>query len=114
MKTLKISLLAAMLGASSLAFAADMGSDAARAERMNEALDSYRNAQAPAQGPAARAGDSMRRGAHRAGESMKHGEHKARHGAHRMGDKMHGDHKHGPAHGAKHGHPHPAEPKAPQ
>ncbi len=98
MKTLKISLLAAALvassiGASSLAFAADMGSDSARDQRMSEALDRYHDSRNPSPGPAARAEESMKRGAHRTGEAIKHGAHRTgeaiKHGAHKTGEAAH-------------------------
>ncbi|CAN5896103.1 hypothetical protein BH11PSE8_BH11PSE8_12270 [soil metagenome] len=102
MKTLKISLLAAMLGASSLALAAEMGSDAAREQRMTEALDRYHDSRDASPGPAARAEESMKRGAHRMHQDMKHGAHRMgegmKHGAHRTGEAMkHGAHKTGEA-----------------
>ncbi|CAN5375605.1 hypothetical protein BH11PSE9_BH11PSE9_33480 [soil metagenome] len=93
MKTLKISLLAAMIGASSFAFAADMGSDAARDQRMSEALDRYHDSRNASPGPAARAEESMKRGAHRTGEAIKHGAHRTgeaiKHGAHKTGEAAH-------------------------
>jgi len=78
MKQLKLTLLAAILGATcaTAALAADPGSEAARRDRMDQAYEDYRN-QDP--GPAARAESSIKRGAHRAGTAIKHGAEKVGH-----------------------------------
>jgi hypothetical protein len=77
MKQLKMILIAAMLGATgTAALAAEPGSDADRRERMDRAYEDYRN-QDP--GPAARAENSIKRGAHRAGSAIKHGAQKVGH-----------------------------------
>ncbi len=81
MNRTRLVLIAALFGvASTAALAADMGSDSARRDRMDQAYDDYRN---PNPGPAARAERSMKRGAHRAGESIEHGAKRAGHAVRR-------------------------------
>jgi len=78
MKPLKLTLIAAILGIASgtAVLAAEPGSEAARRDRMDQAYEDYRN---PQPGPAARAENSIKRGAHRAGSAIKHGAQKAGH-----------------------------------
>ena len=72
-----IALIAALLGASSsVALAAEPGSEAARKERMDQAYEDSRN---PQPGPAARAESSIKRGASRTGSAIKSGAQKAGH-----------------------------------
>jgi type IV secretory pathway TrbL component len=79
-----------------------------REQRMDEALQNYRNSansnssapatandprlKNPQPGPAARAEESMKRGAHRAGHAVRHGAHRTgeaiKHGAERTGDAI--------------------------
>lgn len=113
MKHVKLTLLAACLGLASAAsaIAADPGSEAARQERMDQALESYRSTQPaesrdaqrghyhpedarnPNPGPAARAEDSLKRGAHRAGMAVEHGARKVGHavgkGVRKTGEAIH-------------------------
>ncbi|MBC8057793.1 MAG: hypothetical protein H7Y61_14575 [Rhizobiales bacterium] len=75
MNRTRIALIAALVGATStLAFAAEPGSEAARKERMDQAYQDSRNAQP---GPAARAESSIKRGAARTGSAVKTGAQKA-------------------------------------
>lgn len=84
-QTFKLMVLAAALATGSLAMAQE--NTPPREQRMDEALQNYRHAQPtqvtpadprnPQPGPAARAEDSIKRGAHNAGQSIKHGAQKA-------------------------------------
>lgn len=77
MNRIRITLIAGMLGAAcGLALAADPATDSGRSERMDRAYEDYRN---PQPGPAARAENSVKRGAHRAGSAVKHGARKVGH-----------------------------------
>ena len=89
MNRIKLTLIATLFGAAStIAVAADLGSEAARRDRMDQAYQSYQGDRNPNPGPAARAENSMKRGAHKAGHAVRHGAHKAghsaRHGAHKV------------------------------
>ena len=88
----KFTLAAALLGVavSGAALAADPDAEAARQQRMDEALANYRNHPTgsatrpddyrnPNPGPAARAEASIKRGAHRTGQALRHGAEKAGH-----------------------------------
>ncbi len=77
MKQLKLTLIAAVLGATcgTAVLAAEPGSEAQRRDRMDRAYEDYRN---PAPGPA-RAETSIKRGAHRTGSAIKHGAQKVGH-----------------------------------
>jgi hypothetical protein len=67
----RLALIAALLGTFSLtALAADPAEDAARRKRMDQAYEDSRN---PQPGPAARAENSVKRGASRAGQAVKRG-----------------------------------------
>lgn len=77
MNRIRLTLTAVLLGvASAGTFAADASAEAARRERMDQAYEDYRN---PQPGPAARAENSMKRGAHRAGHAIRNGAEKAGH-----------------------------------
>ena len=77
MNKLRLTLAAALLGVASVnSFAADAAGETSRRERMDQAYEDYRN---PQPGPAARAENSLKRGAHRAGHAIKHGAEKAGH-----------------------------------
>lgn len=67
--------LMALGSALPLAQAQTYGDTAPRDQRMNEALENYRGAAAknPQPGPAARAEESVKRGARQAGAAVKHG-----------------------------------------
>lgn len=90
-KLTRFTLAAALLGmAAGSALAADPDAEAARQQRMDEALANYRNHPTastarpddyrnPQPGPAARAEASMKRGAHRAGQAIRHGAEKTGH-----------------------------------
>jgi hypothetical protein len=91
-KLTRLVLTAALFGvaAGGAAQAADPDADAARQQRMDEALGHYRDQQGgsaarpddyrnPQPGPAARAEASIKRGAHRAGHAIRHGAEKAGH-----------------------------------
>jgi hypothetical protein len=87
-------LLAAALALSTgLASAQNYENTPSREQRMDEAMQNYRSAASknPQPGPAARAEESMKRGAHRAGHAVQRG-------AHRTGDAIkHGAKKTGQA-----------------
>ncbi|HEY8707207.1 MAG TPA: hypothetical protein VIM34_04340 [Burkholderiaceae bacterium] len=93
MKTYKLALLAALLGACGLASAAEPGSDAAREQRMNETLARYHDSRNPSPGPAARTEESVKTGMSRTGHAIKRGArkvgHAVRHGAHETGEAIH-------------------------
>src|SRR5487761_2424697 len=93
MKTYKLALLAALLGACGLASAADPGSDAAREQRMNETLARYHDRRDPSPGPAARTEESVKGGMSRTGHAIKRGArkvgHAVRHGARETGEAIH-------------------------
>jgi hypothetical protein len=77
MNRFRLTLTAAILGiASTAALAADPAAETTRRERMDQAYEDYRN---PQPGPAARAENSMKRGAHRAGHAIRHGAEKVGH-----------------------------------
>jgi hypothetical protein len=77
MNRTKLALIAALFGvASTAALAADPASESARKERMDQAYEDYRN---PNPGPAARAENSIKRGAHRTGEAIESGAKKVGH-----------------------------------
>lgn len=88
--------LAATLAASGAAMA--QNDTPPREQRMDEALQNYRNghsnatAQNPQPGPAARAEESVKRGARRAGHAVKHGAERTgeaiKHGAQKAGDAV--------------------------
>ena len=96
-QSFKLMVLATALAAGSAAMAQD--NTAPREQRMDEALQNYRNAQpmqaAPADprnphpGPAARAEEATKRGARNAGHAVKHGAQRTgaaiKHGAERAG-----------------------------
>jgi hypothetical protein len=94
MNRIKFTLAAALIGLSTVALAEDVGSDSARQERMDAALQNYhgndsRNTQP---GTFARAEASTKRGMHRAGSAIKHGAQKVGHavgtGARKTGDAI--------------------------
>lgn len=91
-QSFKFVIVAAALAASSVAMAQD--NTPSREQRMDDALQTYRSgtAQNPQPGPAARAEESMKRGAHRTGNAIKHGAHRTgeaiKHGAQRAGDAV--------------------------
>jgi hypothetical protein len=104
-KFTKSTLAALLLGvaASGAALAADPDGEAARQQRMEEALANYRDQQTgaatrpddyrnPNPGPAARAEASIKRGAHRTGQAIRHGAEKAGHavgtGARKTGEAI--------------------------
>ncbi|KQP18164.1 hypothetical protein [Pseudorhodoferax sp. Leaf267] len=100
--SLKLIVIAAALAAGSVAMAQD--NTPPREQRMNEALQTYRDGTArnPQPGPAARAEESMKRGARHAGDSVRHGAHRTgeavKHGAQRTGQAIkHGAQKAGDA-----------------
>jgi len=70
-------LATALVGASSITWAADASSDSARQQRMDAAYDSYRSNPNP--GRFERAENSVKRGAHKTGSSIKHGAKKVGH-----------------------------------
>ena len=77
MNRFRLTLTAAILGiASTAALGADPAAETTRRERMDQAYEDYRN---PQPGPAARAENSMKRGAHRAGHAIRHGAEKVGH-----------------------------------
>lgn len=77
MNQIKLTLIATLFGAAStIAFAAGPGSEAARRDRMDQAYQSYQDDRNPNPGPAARAENSIKRGAHKAGAAIKRGAHK--------------------------------------
>ena len=94
MNRIQATLLAALIGACSAALAADPQADANREQRMNDALQSYREGAGrdPSAGPFARAEASTQRGLHRAGAALKHGARKVGHaigtGAEKTGDAV--------------------------
>ena len=90
MNTIKLTLIAALVGvASSAAFADDAASDQARRDRMDSAYGDYRNTNP---GPAARAENTVKRDFHRAGHAMKRGAEKVGHavgkGVHKTGEAI--------------------------
>ena len=91
MKPMQLTLIAALFSvvSASAALAADADSAAARQQRMDQALEDYRNAQP---GPAARTENSIKRGAHRAGMAIKRGAesagHAMGHGMRKAGEAM--------------------------
>ena len=88
-----ITLAAALVSLSTWAVAADPGYDAAREQRMNEALENYRDSRNPSPGPAARAENSIKRGAHKTGDAIERGAKKVGHavgtGLHKTGEAIH-------------------------
>jgi hypothetical protein len=79
MNRIRLSWLVAMMGACSVAAAAEPTAD--RDQRMNEALQNYRSAadRNPSPGPVARAEESTKRGVKNAGAAIKRGAKKAGH-----------------------------------
>lgn len=79
MNRIKLTLLAALVGAGTLAMAADPQPD--REQRMNDALQNYRSTadRNPSPGPFARAEESTKRGVKKAGSAVKRGAKKAGH-----------------------------------
>ena len=94
MNQIKLALVAALFGVSTAALAVDVESDAAREQRMDAALQGYRNGadRNPSAGPVARAEESVKRGFGKAGSAIKHGAHKVGHavgtGVHKTGDAI--------------------------
>jgi len=93
MKSLRLTLLAMLLGASGIALAAEAQTDTTREQRMSEALDRYHDTRNANPGPAARTEESMKRGMGKTGHAIKRGAHKAadavKRGAHKTGEAMH-------------------------
>jgi hypothetical protein len=93
MKPIKLVLLCTLLGVSGLASAAEPQADTTREQRMSEALDKYHDSRNANPGPAARAEESIKRGASKTGHAIKRGAHKTadavKHGAHKTGEAMH-------------------------
>jgi hypothetical protein len=94
MNTIKLALAASLAALSLAAMAADPSSDAARQQRMDEALQNYHSsAHNSGEGPAARAEDSIKRGAHKAGAAIERGAKKTGHaiekGVHKTGEAIH-------------------------
>jgi ABC-type microcin C transport system permease subunit YejB len=97
MNRLKLALVAALFGVCTVTLAAvDVEPGATRDQRMDEALQHYRDGadrDASRAGPAARAEASAKRGLHRAGSAIKRGAEKTSHavktGVHKTGDAIH-------------------------
>ena len=72
MNRIKLALAAALIGASTVALAIDADAEAARRQRMDEALQAYRSGDArnPKPGPFARAEASTKRGIRKAGAAV--------------------------------------------
>jgi Ni/Co efflux regulator RcnB len=89
MNTIKLTLVAAMIGASAAAMAADPAMDSSRQDRMDSAYQDYRNGSSSnasmhnsdtkSQGRFARAEDSMKRGASKTGNAIENGARKVGH-----------------------------------
>ena len=92
MKAITLIIASTLVAASGLAAAA-VDPDAAREQRMNEALDKYHDSRNAQPGPAARTEESIKRGAHKAGQAIKHGANKVGHavgtGMHKTGEAIH-------------------------
>ncbi len=93
MNRFQLALTAALVAGSSLAMADQMASNTTRDERMDTALQDYRSKQAnDSPGPAARAEESMKRGARKAGHAIEHGAtatgHAIKKGAQKTGDAI--------------------------
>ena len=75
MKKIRFAIIAASFLASTAAFAADAQADAARQDRMDSALQTYRDSASknPNPGPFARAEESTKRGVRKAGSAVKRG-----------------------------------------
>jgi len=75
MNQVKLILTAALVGVSAAAMTVDARADAARDQRMNAALEDYRNnadtARNPSPGRFARAEESTKNGMHKAGSAIK-------------------------------------------
>jgi hypothetical protein len=93
MKAITFVMTAALVAASGLVAAAEMAPDAAREQRMNDALDRYHDSRNAQPGPAARSEESIKRGAHKTGEAIEHGARKVGHaigtGVHKTGEAIH-------------------------
>lgn len=94
MKLFKLTCVAALIAVSGVAMAADPASDAARQQRMDDALQTYRGGadRNPAPGPFARAEASTKRGLKKAGAAVERGAKKVGHavgtGAEKTGDAI--------------------------
>lgn len=90
MKAITIVLTTALVAASGFVMAAEPSYDAGREQRMNEALDQYRESQNTSPGPAARAEESIKRGAKKVGHAVGTGVRKTGEALHNVGEKMQG------------------------
>jgi hypothetical protein len=99
--TILVAAATGLLFTSTLVAAADTTPTTTREDRMNEALDRYHDSRNANPGPAARAEESIKRGAHKTGQAVKRGAKKAGHAVgtgldktgqalHRAGDKIKG------------------------
>jgi hypothetical protein len=89
MNRIKLTLVAAMIGASGAAMAADPSMNSSRQDRMDAAYDNYRsgsssnasmkNSDTKSQGRFARAEDSVKRGASKTGSAIENGARKVGH-----------------------------------
>jgi hypothetical protein len=79
MNRIKLTVLAALIGAGTMAMAAEPQGD--REQRMNDALQTYRSTadRNPSPGPVARAEESTKRGVKKAGSAIKRGAKKVGH-----------------------------------
>ncbi len=95
MNTIQFAVGTLLVAVSAVSLAATSSSETTREQRMDTALQNYRSAHpdtyrganpgTTAQGPAARAEDSVKRGAHKAGSAIKRGAHKTKEGAESAG-----------------------------
>jgi hypothetical protein len=95
MKAINIITATVLVSAAAFAVAAEPSYDSGRQQRMDEALDHYREGQNvnPNPGPAARTENSIKRGAHRAGSAIENGAKSVGHavgtGLRKTGDALH-------------------------
>jgi hypothetical protein len=94
MNTFKFAFGAVLLASSLVAVAAESPTDTSREQRMDDALQRYRDAHPDTgAGPVARAEESMKRGLRKTGQAIKHGAqatgHAVKHGAHKVGQAIH-------------------------
>lgn len=93
MKTITLVMAAASVAFSTLALAEQPADDADREQRMNDALQNYRDKQDNRPGPMARAEDSIKSGARKTGHAIERGAKKVGHaigtGMHKTGEAIH-------------------------
>jgi hypothetical protein len=93
MKSPTLAVFAALMAASTLTLASESDAQAARDQRMNDALDRAHDIRNRDSGPAARTENSVKRGVTKTGHAITHTAHKVGHtistGAHKTGEAIH-------------------------